>query len=721
MTEQAYIVATLARGTASLGFTYRGRPGLQPGTLVAVSLRGKLEPGLVLAEDPAPPEQAKLLPLLELRHNWKRLGPLLIRLSHLAAAGVHEVVGHLLLDSVTASLRLELAIADAAELSDAERQSIGRLCGKLGTGRAKTLMKEHGWKRLCELANAGGISLTIQFAGTPGVTRTDPRLRRWYRAEHPLASAAEDGYLPGCYLHGLGEAFDPQGWLHREQKQERWQYPETGAAPDWQAGLWPEGWRLLQDIPGLGEVKLQHCHIVLSGLADALYSASLSAISAGRRLLVVLPQLWLQQRIWPHLATLAPRMHWYGSDSGISVASHILTKLDEGGQVVFGGPSSWKLAAWGNLDEVILVDPTHPQFGAEREPHLDYREALLATLAGRNTSLSLLEMGLSIMDGTGLDKPVRIEGPRPVEQAAERHDGSIDTDPLPLHLRQPGVRRLVHFNRLGSSRGLRCVDCGSLADCPNCGSRRIHFSQQQKAYSCPDCGFSDPRLRCQKCGLATLSSQLPGLEAVQRREGDLIVQGSQPLPVIGEGTNCIIGTSQLLEPPVGFRPEQVVHVQSDNPVGYIEHWPHELDMLARLVSLYEPDGNDPAWIVSERLPELLGERLEPGDVAKRYAQEIGLRRLALLPPFGLVYRFRLFARDFTTAQQLRKELGDELKGMDGTSVLRLGRPVALSGSVRLSGYFVNDELEPDALQQLRWRLFERGGTLSIQPVRGPWH
>ena len=217
------------------------------------------------------------------------------------------------------------------------------------------------------------------------------------------------------------------------------------------------------------------------------------------------------------------------------------------------------------------------------------------------------------------------------------------------------------------------------------------------------------------------AAQLPGLEAVQRREGDLIVQGSQPLPVIGEGTNCIIGTSQLLEPPVGFRPEQVVHVQSDNPVGYIEHWPHELDMLARLVSLYEPDGNDPAWIVSERLPELLGERLEPGDVAKRYAQEIGLRRLALLPPFGLVYRFRLFARDFTTAQQLRKELGDELKGMDGTSVLRLGRPVALSGSVRLSGYFVNDELEPDALQQLRWRLFERGGTLSIQPVRGPWH
>ena len=100
---------------------------------------------------------------------------------------------------------------------------------------------------------------------------------------------------------------------------------------------------------------------------------------------------------------------------------------------------------------------------------------------------------------------------------------------------------------------------------------------------------------------------------------------------------------------------------------------------------------------------------------------MALRRLALLPPFGLVYRFRLFTRDFSSAQTLRSELGDELKKLPGTSVLRLGRPVALSGSVRLSGYFVNDELDPLELQRLRWRLFARQGTLSLQPVRGPWH
>ncbi|MCB1216452.1 hypothetical protein KDL44_03620 [bacterium] len=721
MEQQAYIVATLARGTASLGFTYSGPAGLAAGSLVAISLRGRLETGLVLCEDPEPPEQAKLLPLIELQHSWPRIGPLLLRLAEMAAAGVHEVAGHLLLDGVANALRLELAIGDSTQLTEDERRNIGKLCGKLGTGRARTLLRENGWKRLSELARLGGIRLQLHFAGTPGVSRSDVRLRRWYKAELPLAEMATDGYLPGCYLHGLGDAFDPQGWLHREQKQERWSYPAADEISGWQDADWPEGWRLLADIPQLKETTLRHTRTTLSELAGMLRAESSLAIADGRRLLVVLPQLWLQQHIWPELAGLAPRNHWYGSDSGISVASFIIDRLDEGGQVVFGGPAAWKLTAWAGFDDVILVDPTHPQYGSEREPHLDYREALLAGIAGRGCRLGLLELGLSVLDGSGPPYTVRLEEPRPQAEGVERHDGSVDTDPLPLRLRQPGVRRLVHFNRLGSSRGLRCVDCGSLADCPNCGSRRIHYSQQSKAYVCPDCGLHDARLRCQKCGLATLSSQLPGLEAVQRRSGDLIVQGNQSVVRPGPETWCVIGTSQLLEPPPGFHPEQVVHVHADNQVGYIENWPDELDMLARLLNLYEPDGDSPAWLVSERLPALLGTELSPEELSRRYMQEMALRRLALLPPFGLVYRFRLFTRDFSSAQTLRSELGDELKKLPGTSVLRLGRPVALSGSVRLSGYFVNDELDPLELQRLRWRLFARQGTLSLQPVRGPWH
>jgi hypothetical protein len=721
MTQQAYIVATLARGTASLGFTYRGRPGLEAGTLVAVSLRGSLEPGIVLGLDADPPQEAKLLPLLELEHAWPRIGALLITLARLAGAGVHEVAGPLLLDSVTASLRLELSIADESHLSEAERSAIGKLTGRLGPGRAKTLMRENGWRRICELAGQGGIQLMMNFAGTPGVTRSDVKLRRWYRAQLPYAILPEDGYLPGNYLQGLGELFVHKSWLHREQKTERWQYPEPGDTTHWQELDWPEGWRILKDIPGLEQIPLRRLQLHWRELLDdRLVQICSENIKAGRNLLLILPQLWMQQRLWPILQSLAPRLHWYGSDSGISVASYILSRLDDGGQLVLGGPAAWKLAAWGNFDNVVILDPGHPQFSADREPHLDYREALLASLAGTPARLDLLELGLSVFDGSSVLGHLRIDPPRQPDMTITTHDGSVDTDPLPLHLRQPGIRRLVHFNRLGSSRGLRCVDCGSLVDCPNCGTRRIHFSQAARAYLCPDCSFSDARLRCARCGLATLSSQLPGLEAVQRRPGDVILHSqSVPLPV-GREINCVIGTSQLLERLEGFQPDEVVHVHADNAVGYLENWPQELDMLARLAALYSPESKPGAWLVSERLPDLLGTELESAELAARYMQEMALRRLALLPPYGLVYRFRLFTRDFSTAEQLRRELGDELKGMPDTTVLRLGRPVAISGSVRLSGYFVNEAISPNDLQRLRWRLFAKQGTLSIQPVRGPW-
>lgn len=720
MSEQAYIVATLSRGTASLGFTYLGRKGLDPGTIVAVSLRGRLELGIVISEDPDPPAKGKLLPLLELQLSWKRIGPLCLQLAKLAAAGVHEVVGHLLLDGVATALRLELAISDETLLSESERSAIGRLTGKLGSGRARTLLKENGWNRICELAGQGAIRLVLNFAGTPGTTRSDVRLRRWYKPEGSIAVRTEDGYLPGCYLHGLGDSFDHKGWLHREQKQEVWEFPAAAPGLDWEPMEWPQGWRILLDLPGLAGNEVLRRQLPWSEAGDVLLACGEEAIASGRRLLVILPQSWMQERMWPAMQAIAPRVHWYGSDSGISVASFIISRLDEGGQVVFGGPAAWKLAAWGRFDDVLLLDPTHPQFSADREPHLDYRDALLACIAGTPTRLLLLEMGLSAFDGHGGPATTRLESPRRPDEAAQHHDGSIDMDPLPLLLRQPGVRRLVHFNRLGSSRGLRCVDCGSLVDCPECGSRRIHFSQSAKAYTCPDCSYSSKTLRCQKCGLATLSSQLPGLEAVQRREGDVIMRaGEEPLADVA-AANCVIGTSLLLERLPGFSPEQVVHVHADNPVGYIENWPDELDMLARLVSLYSPGGNEPAWIVSERLPELLGTEIDAGSLAARFMQEMGLRRLALLPPFGLVYRFRLFTGDFSTAQQLRTRLGDELKDDPGTLVLRLGRPVAISGNVRLSGYFVNDGLSYAGLQELRWQLYAAGGTLSVQPVRGPW-
>ena len=574
-----------------------------------------------------------------------------------------------------------------------------------------------------ELAGQACIALNLEFAGLPGVTRIDAKLRRWYKPLTDLGVETDDGYLPGNYLHGFAGEFDPRSWLHREQKHDRWNYPEEFNELDWQRLEWTTDLQICRDIPGLIALPLSR---ILSSWDDVrrihLPAICATSVKQEHNTLVILPQMWMQEKFWRDLLPWAPRIHRLDSDSSISKSSYILSILDTPGQVVFGGQAAWKLGAWAEFDEVVIIDPSHPQFRADNEPHLDSREALLASLAGKHTQLRLIEMGLSAFDGQSLLTKLQIASPRLSLDETKRHDDVIDTDPLPLHLRQPGVRRLVHFNRLGSSHGLRCADCGSKVDCPECGSRRIHFSQSAIAYICPECDFRDARLRCQKCGLATLSTQFPGLEAVQSRKGDLILHAGSRNDYELSEVSSVIGTSILLEPHAEFKPEEIIHVHADSEVGYLENWPQEIDMLSRLVGLYSGGGTvqPSCYIVSERLNELLGAELDCKEIAGKFMKEMKLRSLALLPPSGLVYRFRLFTTDITTADRLRRRLGDELKELRDTTVLRLGRPVVISGTVRLSGYFVNDALTANELQVIRWKMFEEKGTLSIQPVRGPW-
>ena len=148
MARQPYMVATLTRGTASLSYTYTGREQLPKGSIVAISFRNVLELGIVLGIDDSPPDSSKLLPIIELRQRNKSPGNLILKLAELSASGVHEVVGHLLFDSVTSSLRMTLSIEDEQGLSADERVRIGKLCGKIGKARARTLIRENGWKRL---------------------------------------------------------------------------------------------------------------------------------------------------------------------------------------------------------------------------------------------------------------------------------------------------------------------------------------------------------------------------------------------------------------------------------------------------------------------------------------------------------------------------------------------------------------------------------------------
>ncbi|MCH7472890.1 hypothetical protein IIA79_08070, partial [bacterium] len=462
-----------------------------------------------------------------------------------------------------------------------------------------------------------------------------------------------------------------------------------------------------------------------------------------KNLLVIAPQRWIADRLWPALSPWAARLHRYRADSGPSVAAHILRQLEDApGQAVVGGPGAWKLAYYGRFDRVLLLDPSHPQYSPERYPQLDPRLALLLAISHRKgCTLDLIEMGLSAWDGMGNLMQVALMNAHEPSTGPPSPGQRVDTDPLPLELRQPGRRRLVYFNRLGHGRGIRCEECRVPVGCPECASLGIYFSSAANEYRCPSCSYRGKELRCPRCGLAALSAQQSGLEAVTRRKGDLIVHGSRAARKPHPEHTSVLGTSQLLEPLADFWPQEIVYVHADTRLGLMADWPRALDQAARLNSLYDNPELEYVYIVSSRLREQLGDSLTAAQIEEQWKLEMKLRRLACLPPYCCLYKLSARAPSLAAMEAARGAIGETLTAHPGTSLLRLGRAYREGGSYRLGGYLINDGLSAAALQELRWEVNKVPApgsardkvsadplraaarekvALSVQAIRGPW-
>jgi hypothetical protein len=479
-----YQVALLSRGSGALAYSYRGPEGLVAGQLAAVSFRNSLEAGVILGEDPQPPAAA-VLPLVPLTldacPDWGRQ---LLRLAQLAAALPREVTGRLLLAPPASGLRWRLEVNRTA-IEPCLGERLAPLVGPLSAARRTQLLTAVPWTELAALAEIGAVSLSLNYTGQPGSTRAHPAWRRWYQPDaatlrlHGLETAPSVA-LPGAYLAGLMQQDSYTDWPVAR---------ELPAAPPahvassqlcWEALTWPQGWALTRLLPSINETQLRRCQLSWSALkAGAGLPAELATgLSQGQRLLVLAPQDWLLERLWPHLAPWAAQLFRYSSSAGPSAAAHILGRLQVAPGVACGGPGAWKLAAYTRFDRVLLLDPSHPQYEPEGAPFLDPRLALLALLAGSNARLEMVEFGLSAWDGISRLRHVELRPP--FSPATDEPSGNaIDTDPLPLEYRQPGIRRLVYFNRLGSSRGLRCTECESQVACPQWRQRSWRATKPQ--------------------------------------------------------------------------------------------------------------------------------------------------------------------------------------------------------------------------------------------------
>jgi len=748
---QPYSVAFLTRGAGAFAYTYLGPPELAPGQLCAVLFRGELELGMVTSTDaPAEPGQ-------HLLHLWPvsvsglpHWGRLLLDLCELATAAPHEVAGLLLFDAPSHGLKWHFAIHEAEALERDRLALLGLLTGELTPSKRRAFARVGGWEELVEQAEAGVLELSVSVAGTPSCTRANPRWRGIYALEPRSAKLLglpphTELTLPGSYLAGL---LAPADFSDRATKVPRVggaepegpaRKPQEAAQLEWHSLRWPSNWALLRRWPLLADLPLRRAQASWQALrAPGGLAAELgAAIHAAQRVLVIAPQNWMLDRIWPALAPWAWRVHRFRSEAGASAAAHLLGRLESGGgHVVAGGPGAWKLAAYAALDKVILLDPSHPQYAPERHPSLDPRLAAFLALAahagqreprkarkrGRSTGvcLDVIEMGLSGWDGSTHLAHVALLDPFEQPAMPPAPASRADTDPLPLVLRQPGRRRLICFNRLGSGRGLRCVECSQAVGCPRCGSLRIAFSADEAAYRCPQCGFEARELRCPTCGLGMLAAQLPGLEAVGRRKGDYILHSPQGSKRAHPEWQSVLGTTALLEPLSGFWPQEVVYIHAEARLFLLDDWTGAMDMAARLTGLYANPELEFTYVVSARLRGQLGDSLTAAQLQQQWQSDRRLRRLAGLPPYGGLLILRISATSRKAAEGAREQVGRFFQSHAQTSLLRLGQPYREGATFRLPGVAVNPGATLAELEELRWRVHDMGAGLRIRSLYDPW-
>lgn len=732
MSHLAHAVALITRGAGAYTYTYSSAASHERGQLCAVSFRDRLEFGVITG--PAEPDNAgrELLPLIPVSvTGFPQWGVLLCDLAALSASMPREIAGHLLFATPSRGLHAHLEIENAAALPAEPRSGLAALAGRLTPEKRRALLRLGGWPELAKWADAGAIALRLEVAGTTETARPHSKLSKYYSIDRQTAGLLglprlESAVLPGGYLAGLQEDLDfPWPSIRRRDLPDAAPLPAVPRRTSlaWEAAPLSADWAVCRQWPSIARLNVRRTQADWRTIRNesGLIAELAADAQAGCRVLLLAPMNWMLERLWPAFGPWATLVQRFRGEAGPSAAAVVLRGLERSGQIVCGLESAWKLAAYTDFDRIVVLDPSHPNYGPEGDPWLDARYALLLAMAGRPNRLDLVELGLSALDGRTQLRQVSLQTPHEPAELTAAQGPVVDLNPLPLSLRQPQRRRLVYFNRLGRSRGLRCMECNTLARCPQCSSPQLYYSAEQQAYRCSACDFSAADMRCRACGTAQLSAEYPGLEAIDRRRGDVLVSGTRSRRLASPEAQAVVGTMQLLEPVAEFWPQEIIYIHPDTRAGAVDRWPQALDMAARLAALYANPQLDAVYIISHRLAAQLGGALTAQQVAEEYRQELTLRRLARLPPYARLIHFRLWGRDAGSVVRGGREFL-KLAGTDGESRLGwLSRPYARQGEYRISGYFgAPADLSPDAVQVLRARLASGRLTTSLHCEWGPW-
>jgi primosomal protein N' (replication factor Y) (superfamily II helicase) len=451
-----------------------------------------------------------------------------------------------------------------------------------------------------------------------------------------------------------------------------------------------------------------------SGKTEVYLRLAEQALSRGRQVLMMVPEINLTPQLLQRVAERFPGRHLASQHSGMTPAQRLNAWLAVAGgraDIVLGT----RLAIFSPLSRLglLIVDEEHDASYKQQEgarysardlavyrARLENVPVLLGSatpsfeswqraIDGRYRLLKMAHrVGDTASDAAAVpgDQPtVRIvDLARLTAAAGGKADPPVLAPPLLDAIRQRiarGEQSLLLLNRRGYAPVLHCPDCGWKSECPNCSAWRV-FHKADRTLRCHHCSFTEavPRA-CPVCGNLDIhpigrgteklheqvAAALPQARVARidadstRRPGELSAQ----LAAVHAGEVDVLVGTQMVTKGHDFR--RITLVAAVNPDGalFAGDFRAPERLFALLLQAAGRAGRDARaadasemWVQTSHPRHPLFEALVRHDYESFAQAQLQQRKRAGLPPFSHLALLRAEARDADAAQRFLQAARD---------------------------------------------------------------
>ena len=431
-----------------------------------------------------------------------------------------------------------------------------------------------------------------------------------------------------------------------------------------------------------------------SGKTEVYLRATATALAAGKRTLVLVPEINLTPQLVARFAGRFAGKRIVALHSGLTPAErlrHWLLAHTGHADIVLGT----RLAVFAPLPGLglIVVDEEHdPSYKQQEGARYSARD--LAVWRGRNEKV-LVVLGSATPSLESWHRAetggyLRLGLPGRIGGAAWPDVRIVDMHRLPRHRGTPaalaptlvaaieariarGEQSLVFLNRRGYAPVLHCAECGWKSACPHCSAWRV-FHKQDRTLRCHHCGLADavPRT-CPDCGNPDIApigrgterleeqmaALLPGARIARidadstRKKGALEAQ----LGAVHAGEVDVLVGTQMIAKGHDFRRIGLVAAVNPDSSLFSSDFRAPERLFALLMQAAGRAGRDAAqaggsemWVQTWHPAHPLYAALRRHDFAAFAATQLKERESARLPPYSHLAVLRAEAKTVTAAR-----------------------------------------------------------------------